>query len=145
MRLRVADRRRDTGYFEMAATRLVGCPGVISVEANAFSGSVLIRHDTVDQAILERGIAQGVFVVDRDPPTAVSRPPSERWLSSLAAVNRGFVAASEGRGDIGTLIAGMFIVVAVIQATRGQIAMPAISALWYAIRALSISRNWPDR
>lgn len=143
LRLRVADRRHDIGYFKTVAARLAACPGVISVEANALSGSVLIRHETVDQAILERGLAQGIFKVDARPSAAVHRAPSERWLSAVIAVNRRFVDASEGRGDIGTLIAAMFIILAAIQAARGQIAMPAIGALWYALNALAMGRDWP--
>ena len=39
------------------------------------------------------------------------------------------------------MLAGMFLVLAVVQLARGQIVIPAVTALWYALEALSLGRH----
>jgi hypothetical protein len=70
--------------------------------------------------------------------------PSEQWLAAIVDVNRRFAAASGGRGDLRTMLAALFLVMATVQAARGRIAVPAISALWYALRALSLGQRGID-
>lgn len=45
LRIRVPARKLDHPYFRDLTARLVGCPGIRSVEANPLTGSVLIEHD----------------------------------------------------------------------------------------------------
>ncbi len=143
MRLRIPERQRDSGYFAKAAAALGGYTGVAAVEANAATASLLIVHDDDEDAILAFARSRDLFVVADPglrPPVALA---SERWLAVLGELNQRFSNASDGRGDIGSLLATTFILIAAVQFSRGRIAMPAISALWYALRALSLTRQWP--
>ena len=145
LRVRVPDRRRDAGYFAGAAAHLAACPGITAVEANIRTGSLLISH-TVDAAAVDGYARAGkLFAMAAAPAAdATATPPSEQWFAAIASANRHFAAASGGRGDLRTMLAALFLVMAIVQAARGRIAVPAISALWYALRALSIGQRWPD-
>ncbi len=144
LRVRVPDRRRDADYFAGAAAHLAACPGITAVEANSLTGSLLITH-TVDAAAVDGYAHAGkLFAMTAAPAPVAATPPSEQWLAAVASANRHFATASGGRGDLRTMLAASFLVMAMVQAARGRIAVPAISALWYALRALSLGQRWPD-
>ncbi len=161
LRVRVPDRRRDAAFFAAAAAHLAACPGITAVEANALTGSLLIAHTVDAEAIDGYAHAGKLFTLAAPSGTAAAAgapvtppvtppltppvsPPSEQWLAAIVDFNRRFTTASEGRGDLRTMLAAFFLMVAIVQAARGRLAMPAFSALWYALRALSLGRAWPD-
>jgi hypothetical protein len=145
LRVRVPDRRRDTTYIASVAKELADCPGVKSVDANAHTGSLLIVHNTNDRAIAEYAANSGLLNIDFTPPAVTPSAAGERWLGALSGANRRIAEATAGHSDLAAALATVFLVLAVIQMARGQIVIPALTALWYALEALSLGRQWrPD-
>ena len=142
LRVRVPERRRDIAWFRDAAARLSDCPGVEAIAANALTGSLLITGAVEQQDVIEFARARTLFEIVKAAPPDSPGGPSERWLSAMGRANRRFTAATGGHGDIGTALAAIFLVISVIQFARGQVAIPAVAALWYALDSLTLSRRW---
>jgi hypothetical protein len=141
LRVKVPDRRRNGAYFSAVAAELAGCPGVQSVEANALTASLLIVHDTENQTVAQFALDRGLLKMDFSPARAAETTDAERWLGALSDASTRITAASGGRGDLTSALAGIFLILAVIQLARRQVAVPAVTALWYAIEALSLGQR----
>jgi hypothetical protein len=110
IRLRIPERKGDDDWFADTRRAINQFPGIVRVIGNSATGSFLIRgKDLAVRQIPEVGEERGWFAV-RDP--ARSGGAAADALASLAPV---------------------FLGLAVIQAVRGQIMVPAISLAWYAL------------
>jgi hypothetical protein len=113
MRLRIQERRGDDAWFEDVRRDLASFPGILRVQANPVTGSLLVRgRDLALRQIPEVAGDRGWFAVDA--PRA-RRGEARQALRGLATV---------------------FMMLAVIQAARGQIMVPALSLAWYAMEIL---------
>jgi hypothetical protein len=128
-------------YFSEVTRALAGCPGVKSVEANALTGSLLIVHDTEDRTLAEFALDRGLLAMDFSPAPAAAATDADRWLGALSDLSKRIADASGGRGDLTAALATIFLVLAVVQLARRQVAVPAVTALWYAIESLSLGRH----
>jgi hypothetical protein len=114
---------------------------------NPLTASILVQH-TLDLKSLEHlkpvadySEASGLFRLTLRPSFATpvnaqidqrSVPAAERWAAALAGFNAQIKGWSAGMLDFPTLAVFGLISVGLIQASRGIIAVPAITALWYA-------------
>lgn len=113
LRLRVPERRGDEAWFADTRKALAGFPGVLRVTANPGTGSFLIRgKDLALRRIPEIAEDRGWFTLAE--PQRHEKPASDA-LAGLAPV---------------------FFGLAVLQAARGQIMVPALSLLWYALEII---------
>jgi len=80
LRLKFSERRHDQAFFNALQKQIRGWEGVLAVETNLLTASVLIRHrhtfDPTNVSRLEVGSQQGIALSKR--PSAVSRPPLSR-------------------------------------------------------------------
>ncbi|MEW6445120.1 MAG: HMA2 domain-containing protein [Pseudomonadota bacterium] len=133
LRLRIADRRGDDGYFAALTDVLGEVEGIRLLSVNPATASVLLTHR---QGALEglgaRASAAGLFVLDLGEGTAQLAPESESMLASgLPAL----LPASE-RFDPRLAFALVLIGLAAHQMARGHVLAPAASLLWYAFQLL---------
>ena len=141
-RLRLPSLRREREALEKLAHAMVDLPGVYSVEANPLTAGILIRYQGDFGAISKGALEAGLFVIeDPQPGPDVMNGLRGRMRNVEAMLRRG----SAGSIDVNTAAFLFFSLVAMVQLARGRIAMPAFSALWYALNSLrSASFEEPD-
>ena len=122
LRLRVAERRGDGPWFATTRKSLAAFPGVSRVTANPDTGTFLVRgKDLALRRIPEIAEDRGWFAL---AGPAAPRLPAGDALAGLAPV---------------------FFGLAVLQAARGQIMVPALSLLWYALEIVRWEEIRGDR
>jgi hypothetical protein len=109
-RIRIPEMRGDAEWFEGVRRGLAAYPGITRVKANPAGASLLVEgHDLAVRRIGSVAESQGWFRLEPEAP------PVERGrrLDALVPV---------------------LVLLALVQAMRGQIMVPALNLLWYAAR-----------
>jgi len=136
LRLKVPDRRGNTGWFEQVASSLRMIPGVIRVEARSASGSLLIHHRadlSLDGPLEDSRMFKIVYGV---PSVTLASP--ERNVFPIGLTRD---SPNVGRGDLKKLLIALAVILAMIQALRGKIMAPAISLLIFATNLALMVEN----
>ncbi len=133
-RIKIEEKRGDEMYFAMVKKELAGSPGVLAVEVNSLTASVLVHHTANDMGVLHHAAEQGLFRLakgDLGAPTA-----DALGAANLEAVDRGLrVVSSVGRNLRPLMFLGL-AGLGIAQAIEGNIAVPALTAFWYALNTL---------
>lgn len=138
LRLRVPSRRGDTAYFQRVTDGLKGAAGVVRVDCNPRTASVLLLLEPTVGAVQVRqiGTQRGLFALDRAAPRAdvVLNAAGEqlaRFCQRLAVVTGGRPAPADLL--VGLLLLGL----GVRQLLHGEIMAPAATLLVQAYEILS--------
>ncbi|MFO1429050.1 MAG: hypothetical protein U1F76_02745 [Candidatus Competibacteraceae bacterium] len=138
-RLKIPDRRGEPHYFTRLSERLSQCAGIVRVETNPRTGSLLLEHTIPLAQIAAFAQSQQLFTLG--PPEPLQQEISRSTQAGLRWLNRQFAQASEGLLSVRVaLILGLAGLI-FIQVARGQILMPATNLLWFLVQALDL--NWP--
>ena len=113
LRLKVPARRGDLAFFAELGGKLAAAPAVREVETNARTASILIKHDSSDEALLS-------WADDHNLLTPTDRLLSPRCRSPAA------------EPDLRTLLALLVLLLAVVQLFRGQLLGPATTLAFMA-------------
>jgi hypothetical protein len=145
LRVRVPAKKNDPIYFSDLREYLAPVPGVVRVEVNPLTASVLVEHqldlNSMDdlKPVADYSEMSGLFklvVPTRAAPNRASIPLGQFLAATMARFNEQVRSWTSGMLDFPTVAALGLISVGVVQASRGLIAVPAISALWYASEVL---------
>jgi hypothetical protein len=146
VRVKIPEKKKDRDYFSQLKNYLVPLPGVVKVETNSLTGSVLVLHsldfNTLDDLRTMSQYSEMMGLFKLAEPGAASVSLAQGLAGAVAGVNQGVKGVTGGFVDLPTLgIAGL-LGVGIWQISRGEVAVPALTALWYAS---SILRNqWAD-
>lgn len=140
-RLRFPDRRGDVEFFETLCDRIMRLTGVRSVEGRTDTGSLIIEHDAPSEDVLQAAVTAGLFTIGEAAPIEPPDMNIGAWKKTLDQT----VASTFGGGiDLKMLTALAFILMAVQQLARGNVAPPAATALWYGLTLLFLNRPGGD-
>ena len=141
-RLRIGSRRNDADYFAALEGALRGWAGVTGVVSNPLTAGILIEH-TVPIGELEVKLeAEGLAAVTG--PLPVPRADTERAMKlGLRELNHGIETASRGALDLQGALVLLFGGLAIHQALKGAVLAPAVTLLWYAMNAASLTERDP--
>lgn len=132
-RLRLPSLRREREALEELAHAMVDLPGVYSVEANPLTAGILIRYQGDFDELSKAALGAGLFIMEApEPGPDVMHGLRGRMRDMEKLLRRN----SAGSVDVNTAVFLFFSLVAMVQLARGRIAMPALSALWYALNSL---------
>jgi heavy-metal-associated domain-containing protein len=137
--------RRDEHRCERLADALVEVPGVRTVAARPYTGSVLIEHDrtTTAQTLVEAAARElGVAVLPRGapPPMPATVPPfsavAHKLVLAFRDIDRDIRRSFDGSVDLGTLVTlGLFGAGAAEIAVSGQLPLPPwFNLAWWGFR-----------
>lgn len=136
-RLKIEEKRGDEAYFDAVEKALSDSAGVLRVETNYRTGSVLVHHRPDEPSALQRAEEQGQFQLATDvseaPPAAFSTPSVASNATAIRKTSRPKPNAARPNGaNLRPLIVVGWIGLGIAQAIQGNIAVPAIAAFWYA-------------
>jgi hypothetical protein len=135
-RLKIEERRGDEVYFATVEKALRESPGVLAVETNFRTGSVIVHHRPDEPSALQHAEELGLFQFATAP-----EPRSAAFAVPAVAVNASPTqkpfrpkpkAVRNNRANLRPLIIMGWIGLGIAQAIEGNIVVPAIAAFWYA-------------
>jgi hypothetical protein len=131
-RFRIAGKHRpeDLGEIE---ERLRRVPGVEEVKASPVTGTVLVQHRAALQQVVEYAEREGIFRLD----AGGSKPLREALGERFRALDGQISTFSGGTLDLEALALLTLLGVGSVSLLRGQIAVPAVTAFWYAAALLA--------
>jgi Heavy metal associated domain 2 len=133
LRLRIPTKRRDAAYFSALQGELDHCPGVLKIEANPLTGSVLVHHRSAVQALIDYAEERQLFSAgtEEDPKSPPS-PISNRLSRQFAKVNQGLCDLTRGELGLGDVALLSLIGFGLFQIFRKKILPDGVTLLWYA-------------
>lgn len=140
MRLRIPQRRGDVAYFTQLARELSQVAGVLRVECNPRTTSVLVLHeDDAAEVLLEHARERQLFELG----DAQARPATlvQHAGAGLRLLDERLQLATRGDIDIKSVILGGFVTMGIVQLYRGHIVGPAVTLFWYAYQLMSKSSD----
>jgi hypothetical protein len=125
MRLRVPDKRGDTGYFKSVTKALSGLAGVEQVIVTPATASILIHHKGDTEPIVAAASERGLFAIDVVPKRSPSQSSTE--VNTNRILPSSLDTAAKG-------LAGL----ALLQAARGQPFGSAVENFWNGYGAMRL-------
>lgn len=134
LRLRLTELRNDPESLASIATRLRGLPGIQAVEANAVTGSLLLRYEGPEAPILRAAAGEGSFRLVTATEEAVPDLRG-RLDEGMRNLSRGLQTVTGGEVDLNGLLVVGLTLLAIQQAIEGNVMVPAAALLWNAYQA----------
>ena len=133
LRIRIPMKKGDVAYFSLVKQTFSELEGIVSLETNHLTGSVLVIH-TIDPAtVVDYGVRHGLFALAA-PLAHRSRPFSRTIAEDFVNLDRRVRGFTGGQLDIPTLAFLTLVGVGAFQISRGRFAAPAwYTAFWYAM------------
>jgi len=132
LRLRIpVEHRGDETLFQSIADRLLQIEGVDAVSTDALTGSVLIHHALPGDDLKAQLTREDLFNLETPPPRPV-RHGFAPLSKGISAFDNGLREVSGGAADLRTLLFLTLVGLAIRQAARGEIMIPAAALLWNA-------------
>ena len=134
-RVKIDEKRGDAAYFAALEKELAGYRDLIAVETNPLTGTVLISHATEDTRLWDYAGEHELFRLEKHE-TAIHTPPRPAVTGGTGTAEHKSYVKSGRSSDIRRLIFLGLMGMGVVQAVKGNIAIPAIGAFWYAFSIL---------
>jgi hypothetical protein len=133
LRLRIPAKRRDATYFSALQEELSHCLGVVRVETNAVTGSVLVHHRSDPQAVLDYAEERQLFSAGTEKDSkSQPNPISDRLSRQFAKVNQSLGDLTRGEIGLGDVALLSLIGFGVFQIFKKKILPDGVTLLWYA-------------
>jgi len=142
VRIKIPSRRGDRAFFSALKDKLPelsSIPGVQRIEMNPTTGSVLVIHHLdlkPSDLMMMGGVLEqrGLFKLGATdlPGTSIS----QNIAGTFQKVNQRIADFTKGEIDLPSLAVLGLLGIGLVQIGRGQVMIPAISALWYATTLL---------
>lgn len=138
LRIRIASRKGDEGYFAKAVKGLAGLRKFKHLAASPLTGSVLFIGDDLDAGEIE-AYARTHALFDLMPVEAPSLPLMHSLVQPVAGVDRSLRTITGGKIDLPSGIFLALLGTGIYQLARGRfITPPWYTAFWYAFGLVSM-------
>jgi hypothetical protein len=135
IRLKVPARRGDAGFFQSLAARVASTAGVVGVEANAATGSILILHALEGTGAWDTFAASGGLALASGPFRTRAVVGDVRRLAT--GLDREVTSITGGELDLWSASFIALFALGVNELRKGNVAAPAwYTAFWYAFNVL---------
>ena len=143
LRIKVPEKRRDTGFFAVMAERLAGWESVDQVETNPLTASILIHFSDPQRLFLEAVAKNDMFEFDFDAVFAQPEPVINRAaVQSFETADHVLRRWTDNQIDIRGVLFLVLVAGGIFQLVRRRFDTPAPTLLWYAGDLVGL---WSDR
>jgi hypothetical protein len=138
LRVRIASRKGDAGYFAKLVEGFSGLRKFRQLEANPLTGSVLFIGENLDAAEIAAYAAKhGHFELAADEPSNL--PLMHSLVQPVASIDRSLRTLTGGKIDLPTGIFVALLGAGIYQLARGRFIVPPwYTAFWYAFGLVSM-------
>lgn len=134
LRLRLTKLKNDPESLASIAAGLRALPGIQAVEANAVTGSLLLRYEGPEALILQAAASEGSLRLVKAEEEAVVDLRG-RLDEGIRNLSRGLQSVTGGEVDLNGLLVVGLTLLAIQQAIEGNVMVPAAALLWNAYQA----------
>lgn len=143
LRIRVPTRKGDLAALKSLGDQLAACPGILSIEVNPGTGSILMLHQTTVREIAEyarsRNLCSLAALKDAKVPSAELR---RNLGATFKSVDRQIQNLTSGDMDLSGFTMAALVVAGSVQILSGNAgAIPWFAAYWYAYHLYSRSKE----
>jgi hypothetical protein len=136
LRLRVPHRRGEVEFFRTLAARVAAAAGVVGVDANPATGTILILHVLGGDGVREKLAAAGGLAITAGPVLRRRAVVSD-VRRFAAGLDRDLTRITAGEFDLWAASFAVLLALGLNELRRGNIAAPAwYTAFWYAFNIL---------
>lgn len=135
LRIKIPASRGDAGVLAAYRDHLSQCPGIISVEINPTTGSMLFLHQTSAAAIFDYAHAKNVFTQKVLSPATHKKSPAlqKDMADTFKGFDRQIRSLTDGDMDLRGMAFAALAISGISQILRGNAgALPWHAAFWYA-------------
>ncbi|NTW67366.1 MAG: hypothetical protein HGB21_13835 [Nitrospirae bacterium] len=143
LRIRVPSRKGDIAALKSLGDQLAACPGILSIEVNPGTGSILLLHQTTVQEIAEHGRSKNLFSLAAPKDAKVPSAELRRNLGeTFKSIDRQIQSLTSGDMDLNGFAMAALVVAGSVQLLSGNAgAIPWFAAYWYAYHLYSRTRE----
>jgi Heavy metal associated domain 2 len=143
LRIRITSQRGNLAALKSHGDQLATCPGVLSIEVNPSTGSILILHQTTVQEIAEFARSKNLFSLEDQKRLRV---PSAKLRGNLGDTFKSFdrqvQSLTGGDLDLSGFAVGALIIAGSVQILSGTAGpIPWSAAYWYAYNLYSKTKG----
>lgn len=140
MRVKIPFKKNDCSYFASLKEQLLKKEGIIQVETNPMTGSLLIHHRLNIRSISDYAGSAGLFRVVSQRPDVT--PLSQKVTGAFKGLDKHVKGFTGGELDIPGMAFIVLIGLGLFQISRGNFAAPAwYTAFWYAFNIFLKSKT----
>jgi hypothetical protein len=135
LRIKIPASRGDAGVLAAYRDHLSQCPGIISVEINPTTGSMLFLHQTSAAAIFDYAHAKNVFTQKVQLPATHKKSPAlqKDMADTFKGFDRQIRSLTDGDMDLRGMAFAALAISGISQILGGNAgALPWHAAFWYA-------------
>lgn len=138
VRIAIPEKRGDNAFFAALADRMARHEGVLRARGNAAAASLVVEYTNRPEDVV-RALERADLAIAPLPATV-----DDTGVTAASTTVANSVACSGGAGIAPMSVAcAAFGVVGIVQALRGEIMIPALSAFWYAASAFRLAQIPP--
>lgn len=142
LRIRIPSQKGNLAALKSEGDTLAACPGVISIEVNPGTGSILLLHQTTAQAIAEFARSRNVLSFEAPAAKVPSAEIRRNIGDTFKSVDRTIQDLTSGDMDLSGLAMAALVVAGTAQLLSGNAAaIPWFAAYWYAYHLYSRTKE----
>ncbi len=142
IRVKISSKKGEAHYFDAVVKTLSKSPGILRIEANPLTGSVLIVLQEKEFDLRGLARAKKLFALKDSPWRA--KPFYEAFSQSIQQCNLQMKDFTGGGLDLTGLAFLVLITIGIFQLMEGNVMVPAITAFWYATSLIMEARLQPS-
>jgi hypothetical protein len=137
--VRISSQKGNLGALKSYGDQFAACPGVLSIEVNPVTGSILLIHQTTVSAIAEYARSKNLFSLEEQKVPKVPSADLRRNLGeTFKSVDRQIQNLTDGDMDLRGVALAALIVMGSTQILTGNAgSIPWFAAYWYAYHLYS--------
>jgi hypothetical protein len=143
LRVRIPSRKGNLESLKSQGDQLAACPGVLSIEVNSGTGSILLLHQTTVQVIAEYARSKNIFSLAAPKDAKVPSAELRRNLgATFKSVDRQIQSLTSGDMDLNGFAVAALVLAGSVQLLSGNAgAIPWFAAYWYAYHLYSRTKE----
>jgi hypothetical protein len=134
LRIRIPSQKGKLDALKSQGDQLAACPGIISIEVNPGTGSILLIHQTTVREISDYARSRNLFSLEEQKSSRVPSAELHRNLGeTFKSIDRQIQNLTDGDMDLSGFAVAALVVAGSAQILTGNAgAIPWFAAYWYA-------------
>jgi hypothetical protein len=143
LRVKIPSQRGNLGALKSYGDQFAACPGVLSIEVNPVTGSILLIHQTTVREIAEYARSRNLFSLEEQKGPKVPSADLRRNLGeTFKSFDRQIQNLTDGDMDLSGFALAALIAAGTAQILTGNaVAIPWFAAYWYAFHLYSRTKE----
>ena len=143
LRIRISSEKGNLAVLKSQGDQLATCPGILSIEVNPGTGSILLLHQTTVQKIAEFARSRNLFSLEDQKRSRVPSAELRRDLGgTFKSIDRQIQNLTSGDLDLSGFAVGALVIAGSVQILSGTAGpIPWSAAYWYAYNLYSKTKD----